>query len=533
MFIESERVPKKQPPLGPGQTDIPIITKAWITGDGQIIEKATLSKKGDVEAAKTQTQSKQIQEDGFDYEKDGLIKPPFDLSKMASLLTINTDHMRCVKAKAADVTGRGWDIVEDEQAHPGEKGSPQDRQMILDVLNDVNPDMTFTTILNNAWEDLESTGNGAIEIGRNAKGQPSRMWHTQSTTVRIRKGGEGYVQIVGEKKVFFQKMGDKYVRTPGGEGVWKNVDPATGKVKEGLTFTSAANELLYLKLYSAQSTWYGVPDFIPAIPAIMGNEMAQRFNTQFFEHNAIPQYAVIIKGATLTDPVRKMIEDYFNTEIKGKAHKTFIISVPSTNVEIEFQPLATDMKEASWAGYRRDNRDEIMRAHGVHPARIGVIETGQLGSGSGLSQQENYKNNTVEPRQSSLEFTLTSQIIRQGFGVKGWKIKFEDLDIRDREKETNMGLAVLGRGAVSINWLRTNILGEKDIDGGDRPFIMTPGGPMFIDEMGAAKDNGVGKEEGGVNLQKVLGDAGENVEFVQKAVQEYLANHPELQLPTT
>jgi len=39
-------------------------------------------------------------------------------------------------------------------------------------------------------------------------------------------------------------------------------------------------------------------------------------------------------------------------------------------VNIEFKPLSTEVKEASFRLFRQDNRDEILAAHGVPPYRM-------------------------------------------------------------------------------------------------------------------------------------------------------------------
>ena len=51
---------------------------------------------------------------------------------------------------------------------------------------------------------------------------------------------------------------------------------------------------------------------------------------QFFEHNTVPRYAVVIEGAKLAKDVKDAIMQYFGQHVKGKAHKTLIIPVPAS-----------------------------------------------------------------------------------------------------------------------------------------------------------------------------------------------------------
>lgn len=527
MPIDSERIPSGRAATKMA-SDLPVVSEAWIMGNGEIVEKSAVQRSKVTNQGKAES-SKQITDDGFDYVADDLIKPPYTPNILTQLLAVNTEHYRCVQAKAADVVGRGFDIVERESLVPGEaKPNKSDREKILEMLSDCNDEMTFGQILMNMWVDFESIGDGYLEIGRNATGDPSKIWHIPGPSVRIRRNSQGYVQLRGDKKVFFQNFGEKFERGEdnSAQGDWHLMDPKTGNVMQTGTFVDGTNELLHFRLYNPQSIWYGIPDFIPATMAITGNRLAAEYNMQFFEHNAIPQYVVVIKGATISSGLRKMIADFFDTEIKGRAHKTFIMSVPSKNIEVEFKPLATEVREGSWEGYRKDNRDEVMRAHGVHPARIGIIETGQLGSGSGLSQQENYKNNIVVPRQEMLEHIVTHSLILVGFGVSGWQFKLNDLDIADKAAENEIAITNQKAGIVSINWVRTKILGEKPITGGDRPFVMGPQGPLFVDEFVSGNTANVPPEQQAVAkalLDKHIGD----VKLLEAALVAYNEAHPE------
>jgi phage portal protein BeeE len=81
------------------------------------------------------------------------------------------------------------------------------------------------------------------------------------------------------------------------------------------------NEVIHLKNYHPHSSYYGLPDFLPALRALVGNKKAGDFNITFFENNAVPQYAIIVKG---------------------NAHKTLILAVvqdEGEKVDIEIKPL--------------------------------------------------------------------------------------------------------------------------------------------------------------------------------------------------
>jgi capsid portal protein len=204
---------------------------------------------------------------------------------------------------------------------------------------------------------------------------------------------------------------------------------------------------------------------------------------QFFEHNTVPRYAVIIEGAKLSKDVKDAIMQYFGQHVKGKAHKTLIIPIPAMRgeVKLRFEKLAADAQEGSFQDTRKNNAQGIMTAHGVSPAIIGIAESSELGSGKGLSQAEIYKDRIVTPSQRVWEHHL-NRLLKLGLGTQLIRLKFNPLDIRDREAEKTVFLSYLEKGVMTINQVAKR-LGLAPVEGGDRNFILSPQGPIFVDEL--------------------------------------------------
>ena len=174
---------------------------------------------------------------------------------------------------------------------------------------------------------------------------------------------------------------------------------------------------------------------------------------------------------------------YFGQHVKGKAHKTLIIPVPAMRgeVKLRFEKLAADAQEGSFQETRKNNSQGIMTAHGVSPAIIGIAEHSELGSGKGLSQAEIYKDRIVTPSQRVWEHHL-NRLLKLGLGSTLVHLKFNPLDIRDREAEKNVYISYLEKGVMTINQVAKR-LGIAPVVGGDRNFIMTNAGAIFVDEL--------------------------------------------------
>lgn len=392
-------------------------------------------------------ESHQLLEDPWNYETDGVVRPPYDPELLAYFLEINSVHYRCCKAKAADVAGRGYLL----KAVNGQEGNNANRAVIEEFLASCNnnPEMTLREALEMAWVDYEAVGWLALEITRNGKGIPDGIYWVPAHTVRVKKDKSGFVQKRDYRSVFFKHFGD--------ERPWD----IKGQLTEGAADIERANELIFIRNLHPKSSYYGIPDFLPALGAMSGNMAARDYNLDFFENNAVPQYAVIVENATVDDTTQKTIEDYFKQEIKGKGnnHATLVLGIPPSDeteapIKVQFVPLAKEIKDASFRLFKQDNRDEVLCAHGVPPAVVGIIETAHLGSGTGDSQVSNYKDRIVEPRQEILEHRFNKTIIRIGFGIEDWEWKLNDIDTDDEKRNADIDLILFGMASITPNQIR-------------------------------------------------------------------------------
>ncbi len=422
--------------------------------------------------------SAQLPEDTWDYDKTGAKEPPYSLDALALLLEINTWHYRCVKAKAVSTAGLGFDFVVPEGVKDPDAEHKQALQAFFAHPND---EQTWSEILENVLTDFEALGNGYFEVVRNTlgTGPPKAIYHVPAVTVRVRKDKKGFIQQRDSKMVYFRSFGSD----PNAPDSFDPRDKDKDEDKRRLL-----NEIVHLKNYHPRSSFYGLPDFLPALRALVGNKKAGDFNIQFFENNAVPQYAIIVKGGELAKGTRKRIEEYFRTHIKGNAHKTLILEIAQDGdekVDLEIKPLSVDVRDASFRMFRSDNAEEIRVAHGVPGRLIGLAEKGGLGgAGEGATQQEIFKYHVIEPKQSRLEYRINNFLIKRGFGFQDWEIRFKEIDVTDEAKVAEIIQKLVKLGVLTINEGRRE-MGQKPLDhpGADVPFMMTSMGPLSLDTL--------------------------------------------------
>lgn len=212
------------------------------------------------------------------------------------------------------------------------------------------------------------------------------------------------------------------------------------------------SEIIHLAKYNPASSFYGMPDAVPAIGAVMGDLMARDYNVNFFENNATPQYCLMISGGTLSQKDKEELTKYLS-DLKGNPHKTMVLQFPQ-GITGELKPISASPKDASFHDYRKMNRDLMVVAHGVPPHLLGIIESGNLGGGTGETQLTNFKNLVISPRQRFLSDRITRLIIGQGLGVKSVRFVFNELDVEDELKSAQIDKILIDAGVTTPDEVR-------------------------------------------------------------------------------
>jgi hypothetical protein len=120
---------------------------------------------------------------------------------------------------------------------------------------------------------------------------------------------------------------------------------------------------------------------------------------------------------------------------------------------------------------KKDARDEIVAGYGVPPAEAGIIESGNLGGGTGDAQHRAFHINTCDPLGAIVLEKLNFHIAVQGFGVEGWHSKFGEVDYRDSLTVEQIRDIRLRNGSWTRNRYAADI-DEPPVDGGDDAFIV-------------------------------------------------------------
>jgi len=121
--------------------------------------------------------------------------------------------------------------------------------------------------------------------------------------------------------------------------------------------------------------------------------------------------------------------------------------------------------------FLNQKRDEIVASYGVPPAKAGIIESGNLGGGTGEEQDITYKVDTCGPIAELILEAINYAIVQNGFGADGWKAKFREVDYRSSQAIEEIRDTRLRNGSWTLNKYRAEI-GEPSVDGGDDAVLV-------------------------------------------------------------
>jgi PBSX family phage portal protein len=391
--------------------------------------------------------TKQIHEKTFEtgYDAFDVIEPPYNLAYLAKLYEVSSTHYAACNAKVSNIVGLGFNLVENrktkkklEDISEDEKRSKKARQVIdeerdnlLDALESFNEEDTFVEILTKVWRDYETMGNAYLEIGRKKDGSIGYVGHVPARTIRIRRERDGFVQLSGMKIQFFAHFGagmDKETGSP------KRISNPVGN--------GTPNEIIHFKKYSPNSGYYGIPDIMAASQAVAGNEFAHRFNLDYFEHKAIPRYAIILKGATLGTQAQQSLLSMFEGGLKGANHRSVFIPLPpdtdQQKVSIEFEAIEAGKQDSSFAEYHKSNDIDILMAHRVPITKVSVASGASVATAR--DADKTFKEQVCAPEQAIAEKKINGIIkeLSDAFDFKLNQMTLTDEDTQSKIDERNV-----------------------------------------------------------------------------------------------
>lgn len=395
-----------------------------------------------------------------------VVLPPYNLDELAYFYDNSFANHAAINAKVANTVGLGYNFIMSESTKQRIEDLPDSDQrlraqrkverlksQLSEWLEELNDEDTFTHVIEKAFTDYEATGNGYIEIGRKVTGEIGYIGHIPATTIRVRRLRDGYIQIVNQKVVYFKNFQDTKTPNP-------------------VTTDTRPNELIHIKKYSPKNTYYGVPDSVSAATAMVGDQLAAKYNIDYFENKAVPRYIVTLKGAKLSADSEDKLFRFLQSGLRGQNHRTLFIPLPGDSpdnkVEFKMEPIENGVQEGSFNKYRESNTNDILMAHQVPISKVG---SGQgMSIAAALASDRTFKEQVARPGQKNLEKTINKIISEQ---TDVLKFKFNELTLTDENTQSQIDERYLRGQVITPNEIRPR-LGLPLMPEGDQTVAMTP-----------------------------------------------------------
>jgi PBSX family phage portal protein len=430
--------------------------------DRQYMTSALAVASGQDGAASKEINPGQVFRNG--YGMFDVITPPWNLYELANYYDTSFANHAAIDAKVENIVGLGYDFEISKrtmmrlETNPDQAAVQRARNRIerakielRDWLESLNDEESFTHTLTKFFTDVQATGNGYLEIGRTTKGKIGYIGHIPATTMRARRLRDGYVQIIGNKVVYFRNFG------------------ATNK--NPITTDPRPNEIIHYKEYSPLNTFYGVPDILSAITSLHGDQLASQYNIDYFGNKGVPRYVVTLKGAQLSADAEDKMFRFLQNNLKGQNHRTLYIPLPgdsdNSKVEFKMEPVENGVQEASFKEYRKQNRDDILIAHQVPLSKIGGGDSSSIASA--LAQDRTFKEQVARPAQTNLA-KMINKIIREETDIV--EFKFNELTLTDEISQSQI-LERYVKNQIMVPNEAREVLGLPQRPDGDEPFEMT------------------------------------------------------------
>jgi PBSX family phage portal protein len=393
-----------------------------------------------------------------------VITPPYNMYELANYYDASFANHAAIDAKVANIVGLGYSFhVTDrttlnlearEDSSAVEKARKRIERMkieLADWLESMNDDDSFTATMKKVLIDYESTGNGYLEIGRTALGQIGYVGHIPATTIRVRRLRDGYLQIIGNKVVYFRNFGAK------------NPNPVTGDPRP--------NEIIHYKSYSPLNTFYGIPDILSAVSSLVGDSLAAQYNIDYFQNKAVPRYIITLKGAKLSADAEDKMFRFLQTGLKSQSHRTLYIPLPGDSdgnkVDFKMEPIENGIQDGSFKEYRKQNRDDILIAHQVPISKLGGTDSGLAAA---MSQDRTFKEQVARPAQEHLE-KMVNKIIKEKTDII--ELKFNELTLTDEIAQSQI-LERYVRNKIMVPNEARELLDLPQRKDGDVPMELNP-----------------------------------------------------------
>lgn len=254
-------------------------------------------------------------------------------------------------------------------------------------------------------------------------------------------------------------------------------------------------DVIHISLDAPRSGVFGVSPTQAALLPLTAWLFTAGTGKEIFRKGVPPTLHVDMPAGTSPSDQNRWRAMYMQQNVGPRNIGVPVVTKGGAQVKELAQERVTDL-----AAFKDQLRDEILACYGVPPAKAMVIESGNLGGGTGESQDKTFRVNTCQPIAELVLEKLNFHLAKQGFGIAGWHLKFADIDMRDSQTIEQIRDTRLRNGSWTLNRYRAEI-GEPPTEGGDDAVLVDRQNLVRWADMDAASKAGIASKLKGTALE--------------------------------
>lgn len=280
----------------------------------------------------------------------GLLEPPFPLRVLERLTHENNTLSPCIEAMVTNIDGTGFHFEnKDPQVEDDAEKAVSDE--LVSFFAEVWPGESFLAVRKKVRRDIEATGNGYIEILRNAQDEIAFIRHLDAKMLRMvkldepvpvktevqRRGKKVTLTVMQRERRFAQLVNGVTLVYFKEFKSSRDCDRKTGtwtRAGVRLPANERATEIMHFTCLPDSHTPYGIPRWLSQLPSVLGSRKAEEFNMEFFDNGGVPPALVILQGGTLQTESRKALEQKLTGPAK-KRNRIEVLEVEPTGGSLD------------------------------------------------------------------------------------------------------------------------------------------------------------------------------------------------------
>lgn len=381
----------------------------------------------------------------------------------------------CVDAIARTITAGGLTVAPDQMDADDEEEPvpPHEVERIQGLLDYCNPTDDIRQLMRRVITDALIFADSFTEVTW-LYGEPVALWPLDCQTMHVITDEHGNVG---------------------------KLNPQTGKLVGYVQTTDTGrrvefepHEIIHVKMDAPGASIYGVSPTQKALVPIKTWLFAAGLVKETMKKGDPPRLHTDWPLSVPDAEVRKAAQQYASRNLGPKN----IGNQYETKGNAQVKELSVN-KLDFWLAVKNEARDEILSAYGVPPSKAGVIESGNLGGGTGTEQDKTFRVNTCGPVEELVLEKFTFALCYQAFGVKDWRIKFGEVDWRDDLVVEQIRDIRVRNASWTFNRYRRDI-GEPDVEGGDDPVLVDRQNIVLVADLSDYSKAGVAAKQKGTQL---------------------------------